>query len=215
MRGEQEYPVEPLALPSSTHTPATEEVLGSPSGRLFVERARAASPAFGLASQDAAIVASICWRLAGIPLALELAAAKVRFLSPSSLLTRLDRVLSTGWARDLPQRQRTMRATLDWSYGLRSEAEKALFRRLSVFAGGFTLEAAESIGTAAGTMCEDVLDLLGRLVEQSLVTAEAGGGEERYGMLEPVRQYAAEELKESGEAEQTRRRHAVYFLQLA
>ena len=96
MRGEQEYPVEPLALPSSTHTPATEEVLGSPSGRLFVERARAASPAFGLASQDAAIVASICWRLAGIPLALELAAAKVRFLSPSSLLTRLDRVLSTG-----------------------------------------------------------------------------------------------------------------------
>jgi predicted ATPase len=154
MRGEQEYPVEPLALPSSTHTPATEEVLGSPSGRLFVERARAASPAFGLASQDAAIVASICWRLAGIPLALELAAAKVRFLSPSSLLTRLDRVLSTGWARDLPQRQRTMRATLDWSYGLRSEAEKALFRRLSVFAGGFTLAAGASWAKGRRRPCE-------------------------------------------------------------
>jgi predicted ATPase/DNA-binding XRE family transcriptional regulator len=215
VRGEQEYPVEPLALPASTRSPAPEEVLRSPSGRLFVERARAASPAFALASRDAAIVASICWRLAGIPLALELAAAKVRFLSPSSLLERLDQALSAGWARDLPERQKTMRSTLDWSHDLLSEPERVLFRRLSVFVGGFTLEAVEAVGTTVDVVPEDVLELLGRLVEQSLVTAEAGGGEERYGILEPVRQYARELLEASGEAPEAQRRHAAFFLALA
>ncbi len=150
-----------------------------------------------------------------MPLAIELAAARVRFLSPSLLLARLNQALSAGWAQDLPERQRTIRATLDWSYELLSENEGALFRHLSVFTGGFTLEAAEAVGTMAGVATEDVLGLLGRLVEQSLVTAETGGSEERYGMLEPVRQYALEKLEESGEAGELRRRHAAFFLDLA
>ena len=146
IRGEQEYPVSPLALPASTLAPTPQEVLGSPSGRLFVEHIRAASPAFELTEDNAATVAAICWRLAGLPLALELAAAKVRFLSLPHLLARLDRALSAGGARDLPPRQQTMRATLDWSHDLLTQEEKALFRRLSVFAGSFTLEVAEAVG---------------------------------------------------------------------
>jgi len=176
VRGEQEYSVPPLALPASTRSPAAEEVVRSPSGRLFVERARAAAPAFVLEEQNASSVASICWRVAGLPLALELAAARVRFLSPSSLLTRLDQALSAGWVRDLPERQRTMRATLDWSHDLLDEPDQELFRRLSVFSGGFTLEAAEAVGAAGIVEIEAVLDLLGTLVEQSLVVAEPTPG---------------------------------------
>jgi predicted ATPase/DNA-binding XRE family transcriptional regulator len=217
IRGEQEYPVSPLALPASTLSPTAEEVLSSPSGRLFVERARAASPTFELREENTAAVAAICWRLAGLPLALELAAAKVRFLSPPDLLVRLDRVLSASGARDLPPRQRTMRATLDWSYGLLSEEEKVLFRRLSVFARGFTLEAAEAVGANEETDAEDVVELLGNLVEQSLIVAKPGedGGEVRYVMLEPVRQYGFERLEHSDEAEEARQHHAVYYLTLA
>ena len=215
-RGEQEYAVQPLELPTSTKSPAAQEVLGSPSGRLFVERARATSANFRLEEGNAAAVAAICWRLAGLPLALELAAAKVRFLDPTALLSRLDWALSAGWARDLPDRQRTMRATLDWSHGLLEEPERILLRRLSVFAGTFSLTAAETVGAAGEVEAEEVLELLGRLVEQSLVTAEVGGNEEaRYGMLEPVRQYARERLEESGDADETRRRHAMFFLQLS
>ena len=215
VRGEQEYPVLPLALPPSTQNPTQEEVLGTPSGRLFVERARAASPSFEVATENAASVAAICWRVAGLPLALELAAAKVRFLEPSALLTRLDQALSTAWARDLPERQRTMRATLDWSYDLLSEPERKLFRRLSVFVGGFTLEAAEAVG--ASEEPGEMLGLFGSLMEQSLVVVQPprAGVEVRYGMLEPVRQYALEKLKESREAEETRTRHAAFFLALS
>lgn len=217
IRGEQEYPVPPLALPTSTLSPAPQEILSSPSGRLFVDRARAASAVFFLEGENAAAVAAICWRLAGLPLALELAAAKVRFLDPATLLSRLDRALSAGGARDLPPRQRTMRATLDWSYNLLSEEEKALFQRLSVFAGGFTLEAAEAVGANVQTDPEDVLELLGRLVEQSLVLAQPDedSGEVRYGILEPVRQYGLEWLEHSDEAEQVRQHHAEYYLALA
>ena len=146
VRGEQEYPVTPLDLPASTRSPTVEEVLASPSGRLFAERARAASPAFSITEENASSVAAICRRLDGLPLALELAAAKARFLGPTELLARLDRALQSGGARDLPERQRTMRDTLDWSHALLSREEQALFRRLSVFSGGFTLEAAESVG---------------------------------------------------------------------
>ena len=220
VRGEQEYPVPPLALPASTLSPAPEQVLDSPSGRLFVERATAASPNFALTPQNVAAVASICWRLDGLPLALELAAAKVRFLDPATLLSRLDRALSAGWARDLPERQRTMRAALDWSYDLLDGTQRELFGRLSVFAGGFTLDAAEAVssavGAAGGVLAEDVIYLLEGLVEQSLVTAgpDADGGGVRYGMLEPVRQYAREKLEEGG-ARETRGRHARYYLALA
>ena len=217
VRSEQEYPVSPLALPSSIRNPTEEEVLGAPSGRLFLERARATSPSFQVTSENAGAVAAICWRLAGLPLALELAAAKVRILEPTALLPRLDQALSMAWARDLPERQRNMHATLDWSYELLSQPERRLFRHLSVFAGGFTLEAAEVIGAQAAEEPEDVLGLLGTLVEQALVVMlpPKAGDEVRYGMLEPVRQYALERLETSGNAEEVQRGHAAYFLGLA
>jgi predicted ATPase len=212
VRGEREYPVQPLGLPPSTINPSVEEVVGSASGELFVERARAVSPGFELADKDAARVAAICWRLAGLPLALELAAARARFMDPGGLLARLDKALSSGWARDVPERHRTMSAMLDWSYDLLSASERSLFERLSVFAGGFTLEAAEAVGA---TRTDDPFDLLGALVEQSLVTAEPQEhGGMRYGMLEPVRQYASGRLEEGGEAGEAHRRHATYFLGL-
>ena len=220
VRGEHEYAVGPLALPASTRSPSGEEVLASPSGKLFAERARATSPTFEVTDENAPAVAAICRRLSGLPLALELAAARARFLSPVALLSRLDRALSTAWARDLPERQRTMRATLDWSYDLLSGPEQELFRRLSVFVGGFTLEAAEAVGAepgADGGGAEGVLELLGVLVEQSLVVAELGrGGAPRYRMLEPVRQYALGRLGESVEvAEESRLRHAGFYRALA
>jgi predicted ATPase len=211
VRGEQVYPVPPLGLPSPTPSPAPEEVVGSPSGRLLVERARAASPAFDLTKDNARAVAAICWRLAGLPLALELAAVRARFLNPAELLARLDQALSAGWARDLPKRQQTMSATLGWSHDLLSEPERLLFRRLSVFSGGFSLEAAEAVSANEG----DVLDHLGRLVDQSLVRVEPNEAKTRYGMLEPVRQYALKRLRESNEERQARTRHAAFFLTLA
>ena len=214
VRGEQEYPVSPLRLPASTRSPTPQEILSSPSGRLFVERAQATLPTFELTKGNATSVAAICWRLAGIPLALELAAARVRFLDPATLLSRLDRALSTSWERDLPDRQKTMRATLDWSYELLTESDKVLFGYLSVFVGGFTLEAAEAVGAAGVVESAEVIGLLGGLVEQSLVVmqANADGGEGRYRMLEPVRQYALEKFEESGEAWEALRRHAGFFL---
>ena len=220
IRGEREYPVPPLGLPATTRSPDEGEVLASPSGMLFVERAQATSPGFALTRENVPSVAAICWRLAGLPLALELAAAKVRLLDPATLLSRLDRALSTAWGRDLPERQRTMRATLDWSHDLLSGPERALFRRLSVFCGGFTLPAAEDVGaetTENEGGPEEMLEPLGVLVEQSLVVARPGSGgqEARYGMLEPVRQYAREKLESSGEAEDARRRHAKFFVDLA
>jgi predicted ATPase/transcriptional regulator with XRE-family HTH domain len=214
VRGEHEYPVPPLALPSSTRNPTEEEILATPSGRLFVERARAVFPSFALTTENAPSVAAICWRLAGLPLALELAAAQVRLLEPASLLPRLDQALAMAWARDLPERQRTMRATLDWSHELLSEPVRRLFQRLSVFAGDFTLEAAEAVGATEEP--GEMLELLGALVEQSLVVVQPRkvDGEVRYGMLELVRQYAAEKLEASGDAEAARRRRAAFFLAL-
>ena len=219
VRSEQEYPVPPLALPHPSAPPTAEEVVGSSSGRLFAERARATSPAFEITAENASAVASICRRLSGLPLALELAAAKTRFLDPKALLSRLDRALCAGiGARDVPERQRTMRSTLDWSHDLLSEGEKVLFRRLSAFSGGFTLEACEEVGASEGVVdAEEVLELLERLTEQSLVvvTQDRNTRETRYGMLEPVRQYAREKLEESREAEEARRRHALHYLALA
>ena len=215
VRGEQDYPVPPLALPPSTLSADARSVLDSPAARLFAERASAAFPAFEITQENAGAIASICWRLAGLPLALELAAARARFLDPAALLARLDQALSASWTRDAPERQRTIRATLEWSHGLLSEAQQALFAKLSVFAGGFSLEAAEAIGVGDLVAEEDVMELLGGLVEQSLVVAETGAEELRYGMLEPVRQYALEKLEESGEAADTRHRHASFFMALA
>ncbi|MDQ4127315.1 MAG: helix-turn-helix domain-containing protein, partial [Actinomycetota bacterium] len=210
LRGEQEYPVAPLAVPDPTRVPDAEDVTASPAAELFVERAQEANPSFLLTRKNAAAVAAICWRLDGLPLALELVAARARFLVPTELLPRLDQALEAGGARDLPERQRTMRSTLDWSHDLLSEPERALFRRLSVFAGGFALEAAEEVANG-----EDVLVLLGQLAEQSLIKAEPREDETRYRMLEPIRQYALEKLRESEEEERARERHARHHEALA
>jgi predicted ATPase/transcriptional regulator with XRE-family HTH domain len=215
VRAEREYPVGPLAVPDPTCVSNPEGVAGA-AAELFVERARRANPSFSLTGGNSAAVAAICWRLDGLPLALELAAANARFLGPTELLSRLDQALQAGGARDLPERQRTMRSTLDWSYALLSREEQALFQRLSVFSGGFTLEAAETVG-ASGPDAGGVLHPLGRLVEQSLVALEASfeGEEARYRTLEPVRQYALERLKGSGDEELVRGRHADYYTRLA
>jgi tetratricopeptide (TPR) repeat protein len=151
-------------------------------------------------------------------LALELAAARVSLLGLAALLLRLNQALETGGARDLPEHQKTMWATLRWSYDLLSEEEKILFRRLCVFAGGFSLEAPEAVGAAGEAITDEVLGLLGQLVEQSRVAADTSANSDaelRYRMLEPVRQYAQELLEESGETEETRQRHASFFLALA
>jgi non-specific serine/threonine protein kinase len=163
-------------------------------------------------------VAEICQHLDGIPLAVELAAALVGLLSVGQIAKRLEdslRLLSMG-SRIAPSRHQTLKGTLDWSYELLNEPERKLFNRLSVFAGGWTLEAAEAVGAGEGIEEADVLNLLLRLVDKSLVVAEASGdGGARYRMLEPVRQYARERLEESGEADATPSRHAAFFLALA
>jgi predicted ATPase/DNA-binding SARP family transcriptional activator/DNA-binding CsgD family transcriptional regulator len=211
--GELNWPVTSLSVPDGQ--PSTvEEVEGYEAVRLFVERARHRNPAFSLTPQNAPAVVRICGRLNGIPLAIELAAARVG-LSVEQIAARLDdslKLLTTG-SKTASPRHRTLRGTLDWSYALLSEPERRLFGRLSVFAGGWTLEAAEVVGAEGQTEQGDVFDLLSRLVDKSLVVAETtGSGGVRYRMLEPIRQYAREKLEEGGEAEEVRRRHASFFL---
>ncbi|MDQ3694071.1 MAG: helix-turn-helix domain-containing protein [Chloroflexota bacterium] len=215
LSGEQEYPVPPLSVPRPTRWEGLPDLVATDAVALFVERARSASPSFQLTNHNAAAVAAICWRLGGLPLALELAAARVRFLGPTELLARLDQALQSGGAQDLPARQRTLRATLDWSYDLLAEPERGLLRRLAVFAGGFTLEAAEAVGPGGADSAGEVFSRLGALVEQSLVTATHDEHGTRYGLLEPIRQYARGQLAESGEAEEAQRRHAAFYLGFA
>ncbi len=215
LRGEIEFRVQPLALPASTRDPAPADVEDSAAGRLFVDRARAVQPGFTVTADTAASVAAICWRLGGLPLALELAASKVGVLPPQMLLDRLDTALSAGWARDLPERQHTLRATLDWSYRLLSADAQVLLRHLAVFAGGFSLEAAEALA-GADVGADRVLGLLEELVEHSLVVVVAlRDGRAQYGMLEPIRQYATDLLRAAGQEEASRREHAAYFLGVA
>jgi predicted ATPase/transcriptional regulator with XRE-family HTH domain len=190
VRAELERPLEPLALPERADAVA---VAASPAARVFLDRARAAGRDVALTDATAPDVAAICRRLDGLPLALELAAAHARFLTPAALLARLDEAVSSPRSRDLPERQRTVRATLDWSHRLLTGDEQVLLRRLAVFAGGFSLDAAQAVAD------RDVVPPLGGLVEQSLVVPE-DGDEPRYRMLEPVRQYAAARLAAAGEA---------------
>jgi predicted ATPase/class 3 adenylate cyclase len=228
LRGEKQAPVSPLALPqnssSERRTPSVEELARSPAVTLFVQRAQDVRPDFALTPANAASVAAICARLDGLPLAIELAAAKVKALPPATLLRRLERslpLLSEG-AREVDERQQTMRNTLAWSYDLLTPEEQRLFRRLAVFAGGWTLEAAEAVCAApAGgePLGIDVLEGLERLVDHSLVQQreESGEarGEARFGMLHIIREFAQEQLEASGEAEALQRAHAVYVLALA
>jgi predicted ATPase/class 3 adenylate cyclase len=213
--GETVYTVPPLPVPKLNDGNSTEAIVQFEAVRLFVERAMAAQPAFRLTEQNAPAVVEICQRLDGIPLALELAAARVRSLSVERIAERVSdrfKLLTTGDRTALP-RQQTLRALIDWSFDLLTEKERVLFRRLSVFAGGWTLEAAEAVASDDEVDEAIVLDLLADLVDKSLVMVDAEGG--RYGLLETVRQYAQERLADSREGEAMRKRHLDFYLTFA
>ncbi len=215
--GEHEFPVTPLELPDVRSLPAIEVLSRCPSVALFLQRAVAAKPGFELNQENAPAVTEICARLDGLPLAIELAAARIKVLSPSAMLARLASRLQllTGGARDLPERQQTLRAAMDWSYELLSPPEQTLFRRLSVFSGGCNLEGAEAVCDTKADLNLDLLDGMASMVDKSLVRqVEQANGEPRFVMLETVREYALERLKASGEEALIRRAHAAYCLVL-
>ncbi|HEY0069395.1 MAG TPA: tetratricopeptide repeat protein, partial [Chloroflexia bacterium] len=226
--GEKEFPVPPLLLPDPQRLPPIEDLARYESIRLFVDRAASVKPGFELTAENGAALASICNRLDGLPLAIELAAARIKLLAPQALLSRLDSRLKllTSGSRDLPARQQTLRGAIDWSYDLLPAPERAFFRRLAVFKGGCTLEAAEAIasglqpGDAADGLDDppgiDALDGLESLVDKSLLRhVESHDSDSRYLMLETIAEYASERLMECGELEALRRRHAAYFLEVA
>ena len=202
--GEQEFPVTPLEQSSAME--------------LFVQRAAAVWPDFAMTSENAPAIQEICSRLDGLPLAIELAAARTKVLSPGAILDRLQSRLQllTGGALDLPERQQTLRKTIDWSYDLLNEAERKLFRRLSVFVGGCTLEAAEAVCNTSRDLGIDLLEGLSSLVDKNLVQrVDRTEAEPRFAMLETIREYALERLTDSGEESSVRRAHAAYCLVLA
>lgn len=232
LAGEHVYVVPPLALPALHPLPPIEALARYAAVDLFVQRARAVVSNFALTGANAAAVAAICRRLDGLPLAIELAAARSRLFAPAALLARLDHCLPvlTGGGRDVPPHQQTLRGTIDWSYNLHTEAEQALLRRLAVFVGGCTLEAAAAVCADTSSVPEPVrasaagppvashdtlLNGLEALVNQSLVYCIPGAdAEPRFTMLETIHEYALERLEESGEAERLRRQHAGYYLTL-
>ncbi len=211
IHGEQEFPVPPLSLPG-TRRSRVDDLAGIPSIDLFVQRARAVDPAFTLDESNAQAIADICLRLDGLPLAIELAAARVKILTPEALLGRLGSRLRVliGGARDQPARLQTMRNAIDWSYDLLTTDEQRVLRWLSVFAGGFTLEAAEAVVPS-----DDTLDLLASLVDKSLLQQTAGPTGRRFVMLETIREYGQERLAAGGEEEEARRWHAAWCLAMA
>jgi predicted ATPase len=216
LSGEQEYEVPPLALPDPTRLPDLETLSQYEAIRLFVDRATAVRPAFRVTDDNGPAVAEITARLDGLPLAIELAARRIKILAPEALLARLGQRLPllSGGAQDVPERQRTLRETIGWSFDLLEHEEQDLLGRVAVFAGGWSLESAEAI-TAAGLELE-VLAGLGSLVDKSLVRQkETADGTMRFLMLETIREYATERLAESGEQEEVRRRHAEHFRDLA
>src|SRR2546423_203545 len=222
LRGEYQFAVLPLALPDPSHLPDERSLAHVPAVNLFLQRAQAIKCDFQMTTDNAATIAEICLRLDGLPLAIELAAARVKVLAPQALLARLDRRLHvlTGGARDLPERQRTLRNTITWSYNLLDAAEQQIFRCLSVFVGGCTLEAAEAVcgalGNASAGLADSMLDGVASLINKSLVQQTAQEGEQsRLVMLETIREYGLEVLASGGEAEATREAHASYYLALA
>jgi RNA polymerase sigma factor (TIGR02999 family) len=216
--GEREFTVPPLALPAVGESPTAERLLQCGAAILFVQRVLLVKPQFSVTSENAGTIAEICRRLDGLPLALELAAARTRLLSLDELLARLANPLALlkGGARDLPPRQQTMRATIAWSYDLLNADERTLFNRHAVFFGGATMAAAEAVCGAIGDREVAVLDGLEALVDESLVLKkEAADGSYRFLTLETIREYALEHLEASGEADAARRRHATFFAELA
>jgi predicted ATPase/DNA-binding CsgD family transcriptional regulator len=224
--GERIWRVPSMVVPSSSfHVSGSavargtwnEELGTSDAVRLFVDRALAVQPGFMVTDRNAPALVEICRRLDGIPLAIELAAARVKIFSVEQIAARLDdrfRLLTSGQRTAMP-RQQTLLATVEWSYTLLSEPERVLLRRLSVFAGGWTFEGAEAVGAGDGIQAHAVLDLLGQLVDKSLVIAEEQGGAVRYRLLETIRQYARDKLAEAGEVERTRSRHLDYFREMS
>ncbi|HLF75533.1 MAG TPA: adenylate/guanylate cyclase domain-containing protein [Anaerolineales bacterium] len=215
--GELIWHVPSLSLPDVKQAPTLEQFSQYEAVQLFIERAALVQPHFLVTNDNAPAIAQICFRLDGIPLAIELAAARVKGLSPEQIASRLDdrfRLLTGGSRTALP-RQRTLQATIDWSYRLLSEEEQMLLRRLSVFASGWTLEAAEQVCARDKPSSDQILDLLLMLVDKSLVIAKTQGASPRYYMLETIRQYAQEKLDESGESTPARNRHLEYFRSLA
>ena len=215
--GEVAWPVPSLSLPDLRRLPDAGSLSRYESARLFLERTVAVKPSFALTERNAPAVAQVCYRLDGIPLAIELAAARAKVLSVEQIADRLDDsfgLLSAGGRTAMP-RHRTLHAAMDWSHELLSWEERVLFRRLSVFAGDFTLEAAEPVCSGEDLERDEVLDLLSHLVDKSLVNMRDESGEARYRLLETVWQYAREKLSESGEAGQFRERHAGYYQALA
>jgi predicted ATPase/class 3 adenylate cyclase/Tfp pilus assembly protein PilF len=216
--GEHEFPVPPLTMPDLKHPPPLESLTQYEAVELFVERAQAVKPEFEVTNESAPAVAEICVRLDGLPLAIELAAARIKMLPPKAMLQRLTSRLKllTGGARDLPERQRTLRATIEWSFALLDQGEQVLFARLAVFSGGRTLEAIEAICDAEGDLPVDVFEGVSSLLDKSLLRQEEGpGGEPRFVMLETVHEFAREKLQESAEAGEIKRTHTEYFLTLA
>jgi predicted ATPase/class 3 adenylate cyclase len=212
IRGEQEYPLEPLALPDLAVEQSLETLSRFDSLHLFVDRAQAVKPSFRLTDANVHTVGEICLRLDGIPLAIELAAARIRMLPPEAMLRRLSSRLPllTGGARNLPERQKTLRQTIEWSYALLDAPGKALFRRLSVFAGGATLEAIESVAVDAREGW-DTMALLERLVDQSLLRQTEPEGKPRFSMFETIREFGVDQLAVEGESDEANQRHAAYF----
>ena len=215
--GELAWHVPSLQVPNPKDRLPVQQLTQYESVQLFVERATFAQPSFSVTDANAPAVAQICYRLDGLPLATELAAARVKALSVEQIAARLDDQfrLLTGGSRTALPRQQTLRALIDWSHNLLGEAERTVLRRLSVFAGGWTIEAAEAVGAGEGVDGSDVLDLLTQLVNKSLVMFEERNGQARYRMLETIRQYAREKLVESGENEAVRDRHLSFFVRLA
>ena len=220
LRGERVLPVPPLALPDLAHLPAPQDLLRYAAVNLFIQRASGIRPDFALTEENAADVAAICVRLDGLPLAIELAAARIKVLPPHALLPRLEKRFEVlrGGTRDLPERQQALRSAIDWSYDLLEPRAQTLFRRLAVFAGGWTLEAADGICNIDHDLGTDVLDGLDVLIDNSLITeAEAAGEAPRFAMLETLREYALTRWPgaPSGEGDALRRRHADFFIALA
>ncbi len=214
--GEHELSVLPLGLPSHQPGASMETLLASEAVQLFVDRARSVRPDFALDAQNAATVAAICQRLDGLPLAIELAAARIRLLSPEAILARLDSRLTllTGGDRDRPERQQTLRAAIAWSHDMLNAEEQALFRRLTVFSGGWTLEAAEAIANGAEPAVS-ALDCLAALNDNSLITVSDGEPTLRYAMLQTIQEFGAEQLVQRGEADAIGDAHARFFVALA
>ncbi len=216
---EQEYPLEPLSLPDLHNLPAVNDLLNYIAIALFVENARIIKPNFFLNEENARVIAEICCALDGLPLAIYLASARIKTLSPKALLKRLDSRLEIlkGGAKDIPSRHQTLQGTIDWSYSLLVEAEQVLFRQLAIFVGGFSLEAAESVCQELGLdgSALDILDGVAGLVDKSLIRSEEqSSGEMRFFMLETIREYALSCLKQSGEFEELQKIHASYYLSL-